>query len=146
MQRQGWWLVGAVVGGGLLMVGLRAQERQAGRPPASKAADGSAQAVVFTFADEAGVQAFANVWRQREQVLARLATLQEYWAREQQELAGLTQRLAAEYHVDVAKSYALDPQRKVLIEQSPSSPPAPVLPQPTEPPPVMNGRTEELKN
>lgn len=135
MQRQGWWLVGAVVGGGLLMVGLRAQERQVGRPPVPKASGGSAQTVVFTFADEAGVQAFANVWRQREQVLARLATLQEYWAREQQELAGLTQRLAAEYHVDVAKSYALDPQRKVLIEQSPSSP-VPVPAQPAETPPA----------
>lgn len=135
MQRQGWWLVGAVVGSGLLVVGLRAQERQVSRPPASKASSGSAQAVVFTFADEAQLQAFANVWRKRERLLARLATLQEYWAAEQQDLAGLNQRLAAEYHVDVAKSYTLDPQRKVLIEQPPS-PPAPVPLQPAEKPPT----------
>lgn len=135
MQRQGWWLVGAVVCSGLLVVGLRAQERQGSRAPGLKVSGGSDQAIVFTFADEAQVEAFAKLWRQRERVLARVATLQEYWAREQQELAGLTQRLAAEYHVDVAKSYALDPQRKVLVEQSPSSS-ASLSPHPAENPPA----------
>ena len=114
MNRSWVGLVGAVLVGTALVAGLRAQERQAAPP---RQAAGDPGRVVFTFADEAQLRAFAQLWNQRERALSRLSTLQEYWASEQQAMTQLNQRLAAEYHVDPAKSYVLDPDHKLLLER-----------------------------
>jgi len=120
MNRSWIGLLGAVLVGTALVAGLRAQERQALRA-LRQAAEGPGR-VVFTFADDAQLRAFAQLWNQRERALARLGTLQEYWAQEQRDLAQLSQRLA-DYHVDTTKSYVLDPDRKVLLEREPALPP-----------------------
>ena len=113
MNRSSMGVIAAAIAGTALVAGLRAQERQtlrAMRPDA-----GGPGRVVFTFKDDNQMRAFANLWNQRERSMARLGTLQEYWAQEQRDLAQTQQRLS-DYRVDPARSYVLDPQHKVLIE------------------------------
>lgn len=123
MRRSWAGFAAAVVIGTALVTGLRAQEAERSTRSAlrgSSAAASRAARVVFTFKDDEQMRAFATLWAQRERSMARLGTLQEYWAQEQRDLARLQQRLA-EYQVDAAKSYVLDPDRKVLVEADPSS-------------------------
>ena len=98
---------------------------------AAPAADAEGK-VVHTFADEDAMKAFAEVWQQRQSVLVRMAVLKAYWDSEKSLVDQLNGRLASDYQVDVTKLYALDEQRRVLIER-----PAPPTAQPAaETPPV----------
>ncbi|MBI3321487.1 MAG: hypothetical protein HYZ91_04375 [Candidatus Omnitrophica bacterium] len=78
--------------------------------------------VVHTFPDEAGVEAFSNIWQQRQAIMTRMMVLNAYWDQERAELGRVNQQLLSEYHLDVGKHYTLDPKRKVLLE-SPAAPP-----------------------
>ena len=80
---------------------------------------------IHTFADEDAMKAFAEVWQQRQSVLVRMAVLKAYWDSEKSLVDQLNSRLASDYQVDATKLYALDEQRRVLIER-----PAPATPQP----------------
>ncbi|MBI2104495.1 MAG: hypothetical protein HYT90_02780 [Candidatus Omnitrophica bacterium] len=91
--------------------------------PASEEADEGK--VIHTFADEDAMKAFAELWQQRQSVIVRMAVLKAYWDSENSLVAQLNKQLADDYQVDVAKLYALDEQRRVLIER-----PAPAAPEP----------------
>ncbi|MBI3011245.1 MAG: hypothetical protein HYY58_01975 [Candidatus Omnitrophica bacterium] len=85
---------------------------------------------VHTFADDAAMEEFMNLWRQRQGAAVRLDVLRAYWDSEKIRLDQLDKQLAADYQVDVTKPYTLDEQRRALIEHEP--PPVPQLP-PTPP-------------
>ena len=78
--------------------------------------DSGAETVVHTFADDAALQAFAGLWQQRQVLLVRLTVLKSYWDSEQALLDQLNNRFAANYSVDVTKSYRLDEQQRTLLE------------------------------
>lgn len=118
MQRTALWIVGAGVGSVALVLALRAQEQYPNTSPS-----GTPGKTVFTFSDEAQMREFAQLWNQREAVLIRMATLQQYWNQEQGDLARLNAQLASQYRIDVNKSYSLDPERKVLTEREVASEP-----------------------
>jgi len=99
-----------------------AAEAGAAPPEAAPAEEGK---VVHTFADEPAMRAFADLWQQRQSVLVRMAVLKAYWDSENSLVGQLNKQFADDYQVDVAKLYALDEQRRVLIER-----PAPPAPQP----------------
>ena len=112
-----------------------ATEQEPGTPETAPAAEGTAageaaaepaseaRKVVHTFADDAAMEAFAQLWQQRQSMVVRMAVLKAYWDSEQQLLNQLNDSLSATYQVDVAKRYTLNNQRLVLIERP--APPAP---------------------
>ena len=154
MKRVALWVVGAGVTSVALMLALRAQEQQAGKAAttpsqavtASATAPGS-EKIAFTFADDTQLQQFAQLWQQRQAVLAKMAVLQSYWREEQGNLGKVSQELLSRYNIDVNKNYQFDPTRKVLIErEAVAQPPAdlggapapvqgqsPAQPDPTQP-------------
>lgn len=75
------------------------------------------ETVVHTFTDEAQMTAFAELWRQRQSAVLRMSVLQAYWNEEQAVITQVNGRLTQDYHVDPAKNYSLDTQRRVLLEQ-----------------------------
>lgn len=81
--------------------------------------------VVHAFADKAAMEAFAQLWQQRQSILVRMAVLKAYWDSEQQLVAQLNETLATTYQVDVTKPYRLDNQRLVLIEREAPQAPSP---------------------
>ena len=125
MKRSLLWLVGAGIASVALVLALEAQEQKTGNPPTPSPAPAEGKAV-FTFADEAQMQQFAQLWQQRQAILTRMAVLKSYWDQEQPTLAQLDQQLLTQYNLDVNKNYSLDPDRRVLLEQP--TPPA-VAPQ-----------------
>lgn len=81
--------------------------------------------VVHTFADEQELQAFGNLWQQRQGSGVRLAVLKSFWDEEDADLTKLNSTLTETYTLDVAKNYTLDAQRRVIIERpAPPAPPA----------------------
>jgi len=121
MKRAVLWIVGVGIVGVGLMLALRAQEQaqapsQAQQPPATA----QQEKVAFTFTDDAQMQAFAELWQQRQVVLTRMAVLQAYLDQEQAGLAQVNQQLLSQFNLDVNKNYTLNTARKVLIEQEPA--------------------------
>lgn len=94
----------------------------AGTPPATPPAGG--ETVAYTFADEAAMETFARLWQQRQSIIVRMAVLKAYFDSEKAGMTDLEQGLIKDYHMDLAKQYTLDDQRRVLIER----PAAPVDP------------------
>ena len=89
---------------------------------------------VFTFADDAQIQQFAQLWQQRQATLTKLAVLRTYETQEDSALKQLNDQLTSQFHVDTMKSYALDTKRKVLVERpQPEQPVAPATPAATSP-------------
>ena len=93
-------VLAAVIAGFALVAGLRAQERAALRAAQQSAA---ANQVVYEFKDEDEMKAFVQMWNQFSQVRQQLAA----------------------YHVNLQKTYTLDPERKILIERHSASPTQP---------------------
>ena len=132
MKRVALWVVGAGVISIASMLALRAQEQQAGKTAAPSVASAGAptsaigpEKVAFTFADDTQLQQFAQLWQQRQAVLAKMAVLQSYWREEQANLGKVNQELLSRYNIDVSKNYTFDPTRKVLIErEAQAQPPA----------------------
>lgn len=115
--------ISIVLAGVLLGQGAWAAEEtklKAAEPP---------ETVVHTFTDEAQMTAFAELWRQRQSAVLRMSVLQAYWNEEQAVITQVNGRLTQDYHVDPAKNYSLDTQRRVLLEQpAPAPEPGPVGP------------------
>jgi len=124
-----------------------ATEQEPGTPETASAAEeaaaepaSEAQKVVHTFADDAAMEAFAQLWQQRQSMVVRMAVLKAYWDSEQQLLNQLNDTLKTTYQVDVTQRYTLDNQRLVLIERP--APPAPqeaAAPAPQTPAPAPSG-------
>ena len=118
MKQSLLWVMGSIGVSVAVMVALQAQENQATPPTAESPSSTAPQEhVVFTFADDAQMRQFAQLWQQRQGMMARMVVLQGYWNQEQASLAKLNEQLLDQYHHDVAKNYALDSERKVLVEQ-----------------------------
>ena len=124
MKRNLLWGIGAIAASAMLVIALRAEDKSAPKPananpPAAQAAspDTSKDKVAFTFKDEPQMREFATMWQQRQVVLARMAVLQNYWNQEQGNLSEINQKFLSQYNLDVNKNYALDPDRKVLLER-----------------------------
>ena len=121
----------ALIGGGLLW-GLKTQSQ---RSDASKVQSLSPAGlkpgkVAFTFSDDAQMQQFGLMWRDRQASLTRAAVMRAYWDEAKVELDQLNQQLSSTYQMRADREYTLDTDRKVLIERearaaAPSSPPAP---------------------
>ena len=142
MKRAALVVVGAGVISIGLMLALRAQEQQAGAKssavspaPASgvtAAANSAAPAtpegkIAFTFVDDAQLQKFAQLWRQRQAALTKMAVLQSYWKDEQTVLDNMNTEFKTQYNIDVSKNYRFDPDKKVLIEQTASTEQSPLM-------------------
>ena len=77
--------------------------------------------VAHVFADEAGMRAFTQVWKERQQVLLHLRVLQEYRRETQAVIEQLRGQLTGTYGIDLAQPfYHLDREAHVLREQRPS--------------------------
>lgn len=125
MKRLILWGGAIAIIGGVMVWALQAQEQQQANPPAQQpaataeapAAPAGPETIAFTFADDAQMQQFAQVWGQRQGVLTRMTVLQAYWNQEQTGLTQLNQELLSKFNLDVNKNYTLDTDRKVLVEQ-----------------------------
>ena len=92
--------------------------------PAQPAPAAAAEKIVYTFDSDEKVKEFETLWRQRQAAIVRMSVLQAYWNDEQNGLTQLNSKLTTDYTVDIQKNYALDPQRRVLIEREDLPPPA----------------------
>ena len=126
MKRTALWVLVLCLGSAGVVVALRAQERQIAKAPAaaatptppSKAASAPPPGKsVHTFADEAEMEQFAQVWRQRQAAMARSAVLESYLTQEQQTLKQINEELMSKYSLDINKAYTLDTEHKTLIER-----------------------------
>ena len=88
------------------------------------AAKPETEKIVYTFGDQAKLDDFTNLWRQRQGSIVRMTVLQSYWNQEQAALTQLNNKFATDYKLDVTKNYTLDDKRRVLIERE--GPPASV--------------------
>ena len=77
------------------------------------------------------MQAFAQLWQQRQSSLVRMAVLKSYWESEKDLQSKLDAKLVADYQMDASKQYTLDERRRALIELET---PPPAAPAPTAPP------------
>ncbi len=90
--------------------------------------------IAYTFKDDAELQAFTQLWQQRQGILVRMTVLKGYWDQEEAGLAELNTKVAADYQLDSAKNYSLDTQRRVLIERElPAQAPVTPAAQPAAP-------------
>ncbi len=114
-------------------------------PGISSSAPAEEGKVAYTFQDDASLNEFQELWRQRQGLMLRLSVLQAYWDEEQAALAELDQQLASKYQLDLTKNYIYDNERGAIVEQEPPQPPAPPAspeappvspPPPAEPPPT----------
>lgn len=101
------------------------QPAQAATPAAPAAQPG--EQVAFTFSDQAQMRQFATLMQQRQGLVLRMAVAQDYWNQEQAALGGVDKKLTADYQLDTAKQYALDAERRVLLERAPPSDAAPAV-------------------
>ncbi len=102
-----------------------AQAAPAGQAAMPGAAPSAGEKIIHTFEDKTKMEEFARFWQQRQGILLRMTVLQAYLNEEQTNLSSINQKLATDYQVDVTKNYALDTERRVLIEREPPAPGAP---------------------
>jgi len=112
------------------------QEGKAGTEEGKESQEGK---VAYTFSDDAAMRKFAEQSQQRQAVLVRMSVLRAYWTEEQAKLMEMDKRFAADYGLDVTKSYMLDTRRRVLIEQNAPAAAAPASSASllSEPPPAQ---------
>lgn len=109
---------------GTAAVAEAAKEQEAPQAAAQKPGEPSDSGkVVYTFSDDAKMQEFTNLWRQRQGIVLRMTVLQAYWNEEQAALGELNKTFETNYKLDVTKNYTLDDERRVLLERP--APPAP---------------------
>ena len=89
--------------------------------------------IVHTFESDEEIQQFATAWQQREAIVLRMAVLQAYWNEEQNKLQQFNAAFAEQFQLDTTKSYSLNTDRKVLIEQGDLPSPLPVGELPASP-------------
>lgn len=112
--------------------------------PAGEPAAAEERVPAHAFANEEEMQAFGVLWQQRKAVTVRMTVLQSLWEEQRVELATISDRLTAVYHLDPSKNYSLDATRRVLVEvetapalAAPASAEAPPEP-PATPAPAPN--------
>ena len=91
--------------------------KSAAAAPAAAPGGAAEEKIVYTFENEDKMQAFGRLWQQRQAAVVRMKVLESYWTQEQAAVKQLNEKLAADYALDVAKNYVLDPKRRVLIER-----------------------------
>ena len=135
MKRTAFWVLVLCLGSAGVVFALRAQERQIAKapatastptPPSKVASEPPPGKSVHAFADEAEMEQFAQVWRQRQAAMARSAVLESYLTQEQQTLKQINEELLSKYSLDINKAYTLDTEHKTLIEREgppPGQPP-----------------------
>jgi hypothetical protein len=119
------------------------EDQPAGETPPETAATPETTPVdgreIHSFQDEAAMQAFAQLWQQRQSIILRMKVLEAYWRNEQDALTDINGQLASGYKLDTTKNYFLDGQRRVIIEVAqdaeapPAAPAAPDAPAPDAP-------------
>lgn len=124
MKRVTLWIVGAGVTGVVLMLALRAQEPQTVKTDVAQ--EEKPEKIAFTFSEDEQMQQFALLWQQRQLISTRMAVLQNYWNLEQGNLTDVNKQLLEKFNLDVNKNYALDADRKVLVEREAVPPSAPL--------------------
>lgn len=82
----------------------------------------------YTFKDDTDMQAFTQLWQQRQAIIVRMTVLKSYWDEEEVALANLNAKIATDYKLDPTKNYSLDTQRRVLIERELPMQTAPATP------------------
>ena len=98
-------------------------------PSAGTDAKAGTEKIVYTFDDQAKLEQFTDLWRQRQGSIVRMTVLQSYWNQEQAALTQLNDKFAADYKLDVTKNYTLDDKRRVLIEREGPPTSMPTAPQ-----------------
>lgn len=105
--------------------GLTASTGPQASPQTSPPAEGT---IVYSFAGEEDMRAFAGLWQQRQGIILRLQVLQAYANEENMGLTRLNTRLAVDYKLDTTKNYTLNTSQRVLIQhESQPVPPGPEL-------------------
>jgi len=108
-----------------------------GQPAQAPPAGPEEGTVVHTFSTDEELQAFGNLWQQRQGSGVRLTVLKSFWDEEDAELTKLNRTLTETYTLDVTKNYTLDAQRRVIIERPAVAPAAadvlPAAPAPASP-------------
>ncbi|MBI3330661.1 MAG: hypothetical protein HYZ96_00955, partial [Candidatus Omnitrophica bacterium] len=89
----------------------KAQLIQASMTPAA------GEKVAHTFPDQEAMQAFVNLWQQRQERLVRMAMLEGYWNNDQATLNQLNSQFNTQYQLDLAKRHVLDAEKRVLVER-----------------------------
>ena len=116
--------VGVAAVAALLVVALKQQQHKPQPAPNTATVQQAApEKVVFTFADDAQIRRFGELWAERQASLTRQAVMRSYWDAEQLDLDNVNSKLNQQFGMDVNKEYTLDTDRKVLIERPPA--PAP---------------------
>ena len=94
------------------------QDQPAGETPPATEAASEAPPVdgreIHSFPDETAMQAFAQLWQQRQSIILRMKVLEAYWRNEQDALKGMNDQLASAYGLDATKNYFLVGQRRVI--------------------------------
>ena len=138
MKRVGFWFNGLGVMTALILYGCgQGAVKAQGEPDpaeedqaATETAPG-AERVVHSFSDDAQLQAFANLWQQRQGVTVRLTVLRAYVSEEESALTQLNNIMHDDYSIDPLKEYLLDTERRVILEVE--------RPAPAEEPPADAG-------
>lgn len=95
-----------------------------GQPVAAPSA--GEEKAVHTFADEAEMKTFANLWQQHQASGVRMAVLKSFWDEDNAALTKLNEAFAATYKLDTTKNYRLDAQRRAIVEAPhPAAPASP---------------------
>lgn len=106
------WLVVFLSIGVIASVGLPACAEE------QKAAPKTEEKVVYTFKDDNELKQFSQMFMAKQNVLTRLAVLQQYMGLEQENLKQVDGQLFLQYKVDPEKNYTLDGEKRVLRERS----------------------------
>jgi hypothetical protein len=110
-----------------------------GQPAPAAPAEAETGTIVHTFATDEELQAFGNLWQQRQGSGVRLAVLKSFWDEENAELSKLNTTLSETYQLDVTKNYTLDAQRRVIIERPEAAVPPDANIPPAQPAPAPAG-------
>lgn len=125
MKRAVIGAVGVAAVAALLIVALKQQQQKPqSAPNTATAQQAPVEKIVFTFADDAQIQRFGELWAERQASVTRQAVMRSYWDAEQADLDNVNNKLNQQFGMDVNKEYTLDTDRKVLIERPAPAPDA----------------------
>ena len=100
---------------------IEREKPPAGSEAGAPAAAPAEQKIALSFANDAEMKSFGDIWQQRQVIGIRMAVLQNLWNEEQKRLVGINDQLTKEFNVDPSKTYFLDGQRRRLIERETES-------------------------
>ena len=100
---------------------------------AKKAEPKADEKIVYTFKDDEELKQFSQMFVAKQNVLTRMAVLQQYLGLEQENLKQVNGQLFLQYKVDPEKNYTLDGEKRVLRERLTPPPAAPSAARPAKP-------------